>query len=339
MLIMMVAFFVGFTIVDGLFSLNVLLPLPELSAGEVALSIFLTILFFAITFIIQAWGQTALLYAIKDSQEKIRIIESYRKGWRKIFSYWWIVFLAGLITTGGFVLLVIPGVIFAIWFSLAVFILIAEDLRGMNALLKSREYVKGKWISVFWRFFFIGALYAIIVLVPNFIFNDFIFNFFEVPFASNISGFIIGLFLTPLVTIYGFLVYSNLKAVKGEVVFASTRGKKTTFFLIGIVGNLIIPAIIFSIFFLDLILPREKAHDVRLRADIRQIQLELDVYYDRNNNYPTSLNELDPEHLRNAFTDPLNQPYQYQLQPDGADYKLYAELEVVKTQYCVNSQL
>ncbi len=223
----------------------------KFAAGEIGLLLVLAIVFFVAISILWAWGQTALLYAIKDSQEGIGVIEAYRRGWHKIFSYWWVTLLVLYITMGGFFLLVVPGIIFAIWFSLAIFILVAEDLKGMNALLKSREYVKGKWGSIFWRFFFIGALYLIILFVLSLI-----FSFLKIPFASEIINFVIGLFLTPLTMTYAFLVYSNLKAVKGEIVFTPTGGQKTTFIVIGILGILIIPAILFSIVFLSLSLAR-----------------------------------------------------------------------------------
>jgi hypothetical protein len=47
-------------------------------------------------------------------------------------------------------------------------------------------------------------------------------------------------------------VYSNLKAIKGEIPFAPTKGKKITFIVIGIVGILIITVILFSTIFLSL---------------------------------------------------------------------------------------
>lgn len=307
----------------------------KFAAGGIGLFIVLAIVFFVAIFISQAWGQTALLYAIKDSQEGIGVGEAYRRGWHKIFSYWWVSLLAGFITMGGFLLLVVPGIIFAIWFSLAMFILIAEDLKGMNALLKSREYVKGKWGSIFWRFFFIGALSLIISLVPILI-----FSFLKIPFGAQISRFVIGLFLTPLVMAYSFLVYSNLKAVKGEVAFTPTGGKKAAFIFVGILGILLIPAILFSTVFLSLGSAREKARDARRQADIRQIQVGLELYYDDNSGkYPFSLNELSPKYLPSALVDPsTNQPYQYQLQPNGTDYQVCTQLESTKNQKCVTSK-
>lgn len=285
-------------------------------------------------FIISLWGQTALLYAIKDNQERIGVIESYRRGWHKILSYLWVSLLVLFIIMGGLLLLIVPGIIFAVWFGLAIYILIAEDLKGMNALLKSREYVKGKWGSVFWRFFFIFAISGIISLVLNLI-----FNFLKIPFGKEISNFIIGLFLTPLTMTYGFLVYSNLKALKGEIAFAPSGSQKIKFVLVGIIGILLIPAILFSIFFLILGSAREKARDIRRQADIIQIQTGLKMYYSKHNSYPFSLNELSPEYLPDIPLDPsTHQPYQYQLEQNGIDYKLCAQLESTKTQKCVSSQ-
>ena len=47
-----------------------------------------------------------------------------------------------------------------------------------------------------------------------------------------------------------------------------------------------------------------------------------------------------PIHVSNVLPlDPsTNQPYQYQLQPNGTDYKVCAQLESTKTQKCVTSQ-
>ncbi len=330
MLIMIAVFdiFVG----GGFLGINLLSS--KFAADGIGLFILLTILFFVIIFISQNWGQTALLYAIKDSQEKIGVMESYRRGWHKIFSYWWVSLLVGFITLSGFLLLIVPGIIFTIWFSLAVFILVAEDLKGMNALLKSKEYVKGKWGGVFWRFFFIVGISSIIFLVPILI-----FSLLNIPLGVEISQFVIGLFLTPLIMTYGFLVYSNLRAVKGEIAFAPTSGKKATFIIIGILGILIIPAILFSTVFLSLDSAKEKARDARRQSDIKQIRFGIEMYYIEYGRYPYSLNALSPKFLPNILVDPLtNQPYQYQLQPNGIDYKVCAQLESTKSQKCVTSQ-
>lgn len=190
-------------------SFGIVFLFSKITTGSIGLFVLLAILFLIIIFVIQAWGQTALLYAIKDSSERIGIIESYRRGWHKILSYFWVYLLVGLIVFGGFLLLIIPGIIFAVWFSFAVFILIAENLKGVKALSKSKEYVKGHWWSVFWYLFSIEAIISIIYLIfiP-------LFSFLKIPFISMASEFIAILFLTPFGMTYLFIIYNNLKALK-----------------------------------------------------------------------------------------------------------------------------
>lgn len=308
---------------------------PKLTALGVGLLILFAILFVVVVLISQMWGQTALLSAIKDSRETIGIKDAYRRSWSKILSYWWVSLLASFVTVGGFLLFLIPGIIFAVWFSLALFVFISEDVQGMNALLKSREYVKGRWWSIFWRFLFIGLLFLIVSMIPLLI-----FSVLKIPYLGEISRFAIGLFLTPLIMIYAFLVYGHLKKIKGELVFAPTKKQKAAFITVGILGFLIIPAILFSMIFLGSgsHSAREKAHDAQRESDIRQIQTGLDMYYSEHESYPLSLEELSPEYLPAIPLDPeTDAPYSYQRTSD-AEYEVCAQMET-KAPKCISSQL
>ncbi|MCL4353451.1 hypothetical protein M1615_03240 [Patescibacteria group bacterium] len=247
--------------------LGIMLIFSKILAGGIGFLILLAIVYILVFSISQAWGQTALLYAIKDSQEGIGVTRAYGRGRRKIFSYWWITFLTGFITAGGYLLLVVPGIIFAVWFSLALFILIDEDLKGMEALLKSREYVKGIWSGVFWRFVFGGGLYAI-----TFFILEKIFGLLEIPYAGLIILFINGLFLIPLLMSYSFLVYRNVKALKGEIAFESASGKKAAFLFVGILGILFTLLGVLLAVFLALRSPVGKMPPAGRPVNIRQIR-------------------------------------------------------------------
>ena len=158
--------------------------------------------------IIQLWSQTALLCAIKDREENIGIKESYRRGWGKIISYFWISFLSGIIITGGLFLFFVPGLIFFIWFSLASFVFISENKKGWSALAASRGYVKGNWRAVFWRFLFIGTISYLFLHLFNVL-----AVFTDVLVIEKIYICIGYSLLTPMVTIYLFLIYENLKRI------------------------------------------------------------------------------------------------------------------------------
>ncbi len=164
-----------------------------------------------ITIIIKLCEQAALMYAIKDNQEQIGIIEAYKRGLPKIGSLFWISFLTGIILLIGFILLIIPGIIFAVWFAFAGFILISEDIKGMDALKKSKEYVKGRFGSVLWHIFFISALFLIILIALGFTFGI-IISLLKIPFGAEIIEIILGSFLGPLLATYFFVLYQNLKS-------------------------------------------------------------------------------------------------------------------------------
>ena len=168
-----------------------------------------------VSFISHFWSQIALLYAIKDREENVGIKESYRRGWGKIISYFWISLLFGFIITGGTIFFFIPGLIFFVWFSLASFVLISDNKKGWQALLTSKEYVKGNWWSVFWRFLFIGTITWLFFHLINVL--SVLINVLVIGDILFCVGYLL---IVPLVTIYLFLIYENLKRVKaGKLVY------------------------------------------------------------------------------------------------------------------------
>jgi len=198
----------------------------------------LVVLFLLVALVSTAWSQTALVYAIKDSEEGIGVVEAYRRGWHKILSCSWIIILQLFIVMGGILLLVVPGIVFIIWFNFSVFILVAEDLGGLNALLKSREYVRGKLTKISGYLMFIGFLYVVISLPFSMIPDRFVAG-------GEIGSLMPSMLLGPLTTSYLFLVYKNLKSVKGEFVFSPTRGQKAKLIIVAVLGLIISTLFVF----------------------------------------------------------------------------------------------
>ncbi len=172
----------------------------------------LTIIFGIITILVSIWSGASLLYAVKEREQKIGIKESFTKGWHKFIPYLWISFLVMLIVAGGSILFIIPGIIFAVWFNFATYVLISEDLKGTKALSRSKQLVKGKFKSVIWRFFVVGVISFIILAGISFL-----FSFFGKTVEDVVSS-IISLFLAPFITTYSFLIYEDLKKLKGETI-------------------------------------------------------------------------------------------------------------------------
>ncbi len=77
----------------------------------------------------------------------------------------WVSILTGLAVIGGLILLIIPGLIFAAWFSLAVFVAVEEDLKGMAALKRSKELVKGR-VWEMWGLYSLSSVAGIFNIIP-----------------------------------------------------------------------------------------------------------------------------------------------------------------------------
>jgi len=209
--------FLGIMILPALLLLlfSILLLIPSLRLNFPAL-IFVTPFIFLIFIIIQIWASISLLYAIKEREQKIGIRESFVKGWHKIISYFWISLLAGLIVLVGFLLFIVPGIIFAIWFSLATYVLVAEGLTGMKALSRSKQLVSGYWWPVFGRFLLIGIIAVAASMFIGFILGiiGFLIN---ASWINDIAQRGFSFFLTPFFVTYAFLIYEDLKKLKEGV--------------------------------------------------------------------------------------------------------------------------
>lgn len=193
--------------------ISVFMASPSTSKAGASSFIFfiLGIAFFIFMMVIQIWSQIAVLCVIKDNQEKISIKEAYRRSKSKILSLLVVSSWVCLAMFGGFILFIIPGVIFYVWFAFSSFVLICEDIKGRKALSKSKEYVKGRWSKVFGR-----LLASIIVCGIFYIIFSSIFSSLGIDktIAENLSTVISSLFVSPFFGIYSFLLYQDLKRTK-----------------------------------------------------------------------------------------------------------------------------
>jgi hypothetical protein len=196
--------------------------------------------------ILGIWAQVSLICAISDREQKISFSTAFSLGRKKIWSYLWISFLVSIITVGGTVLLIIPGIILSIWFSLATYVLVAENYKGFDAILRSKQLVSGHWGKVLLRFFVIGIIPAIITIGVS-IFAKTVVG---TQAASGING-LASLLITPFCAVYSFLIYEDLKRIKTGVLFVPPKaGTKAKYILLGVLGFITIPAFISLLLFL-----------------------------------------------------------------------------------------
>lgn len=78
-----------------------------------------------------------------------------------------VIILQTVIFLGGLVLLIIPGLIFSVWYGFASSAAALDERRGMQALAESKQLVQGRFFAVLWRLFWgpflIGLIYSVII--------------------------------------------------------------------------------------------------------------------------------------------------------------------------------
>lgn len=84
------------------------------------------------------------------------------------------------------------------------------------------------------------------------------------------------------------------------------RKNKSGFTLVELLVVIAIIGILASVVLVSLNTARQKARDVRRIADIRQVTLALENYYDDNLAYPVAISSLAPDYIASVPTDPQN---------------------------------
>ncbi|MFA5413138.1 MAG: glycerophosphoryl diester phosphodiesterase membrane domain-containing protein [Patescibacteria group bacterium] len=156
-------------------------------------------------------------------KEPVNLKSIYSLSYSKTF---WGIVISILVTLAvclGTLLLIIPGIIFSVWFSFSLYIFILENKKGTEALSASRQLVKGKFWPVLWRWiapnFVYGIILLIIILIPIYII-DFATgqpgaSFTATPpWLSLLIANVIPVFVTPLFYALGFILYNSVKKEK-----------------------------------------------------------------------------------------------------------------------------
>jgi len=211
----------------------------------------------------------------------------------KIRSFFWVGALSNLVAAGGFVLLIVPGIIILVMVTFAVWVMAIEGLRGRAALLRSRSYVKGRWWKIFWRLF---VIWIIGVLVPL------IFLGLYYVAGANVVVSIAQVLVTVLwfffTFCYAYQLYVSAKATARLDPAAETAAKRK-YTVLAVLGLLLpVLGLLASIALVSLNSARAKSRDAKRIADVRLIQTALEFYYNDANQYPPNFDVLIPGYVR-----------------------------------------
>lgn len=282
-------------------------------------------------------ASSGAMVKISDTDVDMNLVDAFKYGLGLAPALLLLSIVTSLVVIGGFVLLLVPGIIFSFYFLFSSYVLVHENLHGRQALVRSRELVRGYWWKVFWRFLSLG----IIALVANFIFSIVFGLFLPTLGKIGIWSIIVGLLVSALPSLlvffasifYPYLVFKNLVAIKGPPQLTESVSKLNKYMIIGVVGMFLL--VLLPVTLLSLGSARVKARDVQRYAEARVIESNLMAYQESHNAYPSSLQQLIPGYLQSLPVDPTTgQLYEYKTENSGKDYQLCVTYEKTSQKVC-----
>lgn len=145
--------------------------------------------------------------------------------------------LGSIAVLGGILLLIIPGIVAALWFVFTQTAVIIDEKRGLSALLYSKKLVTENF-SIIFKYFIVAVL---LVMLVSFIAG-------LIPVAEMFIGF----FTTPFMLIFTVRVYAIIKKQQTETAREESR---TAVYALLAVGTLLIIGILCLLLFGLLVLP------------------------------------------------------------------------------------
>ncbi|MFA7287078.1 MAG: hypothetical protein WC052_05445 [Patescibacteria group bacterium] len=252
---------VVFVIVVVVAAVGTASPSPLLALLSLLVGGIFTVLAFLAVAVAQLWTMLALTVSFVAEQPITSARLAFRNSRALVFPYLWVViatsaltgllifppyFLLGVTTsalaTVGVLLLFIPGVIASIWFVLGLLVLVVEQRRGLDVLLVSREYVRGRWWAMFYRIVVLALLAAVLSFIAN------IPSEVGLDAVARTINFVLQLLFTPVIIAYTMLLYRSIIAqTPSESIVIDRRLRR--FMIVGLVLAGCVALVVFGIAF------------------------------------------------------------------------------------------
>ncbi len=179
-----------------------------------------------------------LIFKIYNN-EKYDLGLIYKESWSKFWNYIAVSAILLWVLAGGYLLFIIPGIIFTVWYSFAAFIVLLDGKKGLTSLVESKKMVMGRFWEILWRWLAPGIFFGIIMILGTLIINsvigaalgDWSLGLFSGLFWwSDLISNIISMLFTPLFVAIGVILYSEAKkGISEQTENASpTKKPKTT---------------------------------------------------------------------------------------------------------------
>lgn len=158
---------------------------------------------------------SALFLYIKDHGKEQDIWQVFNQGNKIVWSLFFISLLVGIKVFLWALLLIIPGIIFSVYYSLSSWSLVLEGKKGNEALKRSKQLIDGYWWAFLGRNAYLFLFYVLVFLVLS-IPTMFVA---ENSMAALIYSYLIqaaNYLVMPIYYIFTFLLFKELLQIKGS---------------------------------------------------------------------------------------------------------------------------
>ncbi len=241
------------------------MSLVKLSSNPIfiVLAVIIAILLIIAAIMFAAWIQASQILIYELPPEQAGVKSALDKSKAMIKPLIWVIILSMLVTLGGSLLFVVPGIILLIYLIFSSYVTILDGHRGMDALLASKEYVSGYWWALVGRL----LLLVLLALLFGIAVNILIAILFAIglhqlaPVIHSVSNII----LAPFMVAYMYLLFKQFKHLKGAIVLPEkNRSHFKAFAVVGVVVSIVI---IVSVILVALNAAKHKA-DFRANAGV-----------------------------------------------------------------------
>ncbi len=208
-----------------------------------------------IAFVTQLFLVTTTFRVVAEDNGSQKVLVAAAWQWAKgrVLGLFWISLLTVFVVWGGLLLFIIPGLIMLLSVYFAQYVYVVEGQTGMNALLRSRELVKGQWWVIARRLSVIGFIFFAIMLGVGILAGIVTSLVGETGLESVLWSVVLVLgeqllsgFMTLILLKIGMELYRSLASGKPATVAISGAGKGT-YVALGLLG-LLFPIIILGYF-------------------------------------------------------------------------------------------
>ncbi len=188
--------------------------------GTIIISVLIGLVFVVAVIAYSIWVQGAQIFVYDLPAGEVGLQKALHKSKAFIRSLFIVIILQGLVTFGAFALLVIPGIIMSVFLVFSTYFALLDHKQGLNALLASKEYVKGYWWPVFGRIIVL-ILVAIGVSIVVSIFTK-ILDASGANGAGDILNYLVSLATAPFYVAFSYVLFKQFKTLKADIEVPNT---------------------------------------------------------------------------------------------------------------------